>query len=101
MGVIRRRVVISGLVQGVSFRYHTRSKARQLGALGWVRNLPDGRVEAVFEGDENEVSAMIDWCSKGPAYSRVESLKIYEEPPTGDFMDFEITYTGGTHWSQG
>ncbi len=98
MAVIRRRVVVSGLVQGVSFRYHTRSKARQEGALGYVRNLPDGRVEAVFEGEERDVHEMLDWCRKGPSYSRVENLTVYEETPTDEFTDFDITYTGGSYW---
>jgi acylphosphatase len=98
MPVIRRRVIISGLVQGVSFRYHTRSKARQTGAVGWVRNLPDGRVEAVFEGEENNVTAIVDWCRKGPAFSRVDDLKVYNEQPTGDFADFDIKHIGGSYW---
>ncbi len=98
MATIRRRVLISGLVQGVSFRYHTRAKARQMSAFGWVRNLPDGRVEAVFEGDEDNVQAMVAWCRRGPSYSRVEQVKIFEEPPTGEFTDFDITYSGGAYW---
>lgn len=98
MAVIRRRVIISGLVQGVSFRYHTRSKARQTGALGWVRNLPDGRVEAVFEGEENDVLAMVAWCRKGPSYSMVEHINVYEEQPSGEFTDFDITFSGGYYW---
>ena len=74
------------------------SRARQTGAVGWVRNLPDGRVEAVFEGEEKDVSAMVDWCRRGPSFSRVEHLNVYEEQPTGEFADFDITYTGGSHW---
>lgn len=96
--LIRRRVVISGLVQGVAFRWHTRSKARELGLLGWVRNLANGRVEATFEGEDQNVNEMIEWCKRGPSHSRVEDLKIYEESPTGEFSDFEIRHTGGTLW---
>jgi acylphosphatase len=85
-------------VQGVAFRWHTRSKAQETGALGWVRNLPDGRVEATFEGEEQHVNEMIGWCRRGPSHSRVEGLKVYEESPTGEFSDFEIWHTGGTFW---
>jgi acylphosphatase len=95
MPVIRKRILISGMVQGVAFRAYTRDVARRAGAYGWVRNLRDGRVEAVVEGDEDKVNAVVAWCRKGPAISRVEDVKIYEETPTGEFSDFDITYSGG------
>ncbi|MBI4962320.1 MAG: acylphosphatase [Desulfomonile tiedjei] len=95
MATIRRRVVISGRVQGVNFRYYTRSMARQVGAGGWVRNLSDGSVEAVIEGGPDVVEAVISWCRTGPPAGRVDDLKVYEEPPTGEFADFDIKYTGG------
>jgi len=95
MTTIRRRVVISGRVQGVNFRYYTRAMARQVGAGGWVRNLPDGSVEAVIEGAPEVVDAVIAWCRKGAPASRVDELKVYEEPPTAEFTDFDIRYTGG------
>ena len=94
MDAVRRRIVISGRVQGVNFRYYTRAAARELGARGWVRNLADGSVEAVIEGAPHVVDAVITWCRKGAPASRVDDLRIYEEQPTGEFADFDITYTG-------
>jgi acylphosphatase len=98
MSRIRRRVLISGRVQGVAFRAYTRSVARQTGVYGWVRNLPDGRVEAVFEGDQEKVESVVAWCRKGPPSGRVDDLQIYEEQPTGEFADFDITYSGSGYW---
>ncbi|AEH44445.1 acylphosphatase [Thermodesulfatator indicus DSM 15286] len=88
----RAHVYISGLVQGVWFRAYTKEEAEKLGLKGWVRNLPDGRVEAVFEGDEEAVEAMIKWCHKGSPMSRVEKVEVIEEPYTGEFDKFEIRY---------
>jgi acylphosphatase len=98
MNTVRRRIVISGLVQGVAFRYYTRAKARQAGATGWVRNLPDGQVEALIEGNPVVVEEVIGWCRKGPPASRVDRVKVFEEPATGEFSDFDISYTGGSFW---
>jgi acylphosphatase len=98
MSVIRRRVLISGMVQGVAFRAYTRDTARRAGVHGWVRNLRDGRVEAVIEGEEDKVNAVVTWCRRGPSLSRVEDVKVYEEIPTGEFKDFDITYSGGDLW---
>lgn len=95
MATIRRRVVISGRVQGVNFRYYTRSMARQVGAVGWVRNLPDGNVEAVIEGAPEVVEEVISWCWNGPPSGRVDNVLVQEESPTGEFADFDIKYTGG------
>jgi acylphosphatase len=95
---VRKRVLVSGLVQGVNFRANTRSAARRIGVAGWVRNLPDGRVEAVIEGDSQSVEAMLAWLRKGPTYSRVDKLDVREELPTGEFSDFDVTYMGGYHW---
>jgi acylphosphatase len=98
MTTVRRRIVISGLVQGVAFRYYTRAKAREAGATGWVKNLPDGRVEALIEGSFSVVEEVIRWCRKGPPASRVDDIKIYEEPATGEFSEFDINYAGGRFW---
>src|SRR5512134_2615913 len=68
---IRRRVLVSGRVQGVAFRASTRSQARAGAVAGWVRNLADGRVEAVFEGDAAAVAALVAWCREGPRFARV------------------------------
>jgi acylphosphatase len=80
----RRRVTIGGRVQGVFFRASCAAEARRRGLSGWVRNLPDGRVEAVFEGDDDDVSAMVDWCGGGPPDAVVESAESSPEPPTGE-----------------
>jgi len=81
--VKRVRVLISGHVQGVFFRATCAARARSLGLGGSVRNLPDGRVEAVFEGPSEDVEAMVAWCRTGPEYARVDELEIHEEPFTG------------------
>ena len=81
---IRRRVVVSGLVQGVFFRDTCRRLARQRGVAGWVTNRRDGRVEAHFEGAPEDVDAMVDWCRGGPPHARVESVEVEDEQPTGE-----------------
>jgi len=93
MAVRRAHVFIEGRVQGVFFRDYTRRKARSLGVVGWVRNLEDGRVEALFEGEEEKVEEMIKWCHKGPPYARVEKVEVIYEEPKGDMEDFIIRYT--------
>lgn len=80
---IRRRVWLSGRVQGVAFRASARREARAAGVDGWVRNLADGRVEAVFEGAPGAVEALLAWCREGPSAARVERVEVREEPPEG------------------
>ena len=80
---IRRRVVVSGRVQGVFFRDSCRREALRWGVAGWVRNLPDGRVEAAFEGQRYGVEAMVDWCRRGPRHAHVTSVHAEDEPPQG------------------
>lgn len=88
----RAHVFVSGDVQGVFFRYETRGQARARGLAGWVRNLPDGRVEAVFEGSSDAVNAMVDWCREGPPGARVTDVEALTEEPEG--MDsFEVRRT--------
>jgi acylphosphatase len=78
---VRAHVFISGRVQGVGFRLSTVDKALNAGVNGWVRNLMDGRVEAVFEGSQSTVEEMIGWCHQGPSMASVENVAIdYEEP---------------------
>lgn len=79
----RARVFVSGRVQGVGYRYSTVDEASRLGISGWVRNLPDGRVEAVFEGSEAAVEAMIGWCHKGPPAAVVRDVAVKYETPEG------------------
>ena len=85
-------VYISGLVQGVFFRAMTHREAIRLGLGGWVRNLPDGRVEAVFEGPGEKVREMIDWCRQGPRGASVEDVEVIEAPYRGSFRNFMIRY---------
>lgn len=86
---IRRRVVVSGRVQGVAFRAATRRQAAAAGLCGWVRNLADGRVEAVFEGEPKLVAALLAWCREGPGHARVDHVASVEESPEG-LAGFEI-----------
>lgn len=88
--MICRRVVAHGLVQGVFFRDSCRREAQKSGVRGWVRNRPDGTVEALFEGSEDDVQRMLDWVRRGPAYARVERVDVIEEQPTGH-TSFVIT----------
>jgi acylphosphatase len=88
----RARLRISGRVQGVAFRWETQRAAEDRRVVGWVRNLPDGRVEALLEGPRSNVNALIDWCRKGPPIARVDSLDIQWEDYTGEFQGFDITY---------
>jgi acylphosphatase len=79
--VIRARVRVRGRVQGVFFRVETRDRARSLGLAGWVRNCPDGAVEAVFEGEEERVRSMVDWCRRGPSGASVDGVDVEWEQP--------------------
>lgn len=81
--MIRKRVIVHGNVQGVFFRDTTRRQAAGRGVAGWVRNRPDGTVEAVFEGDPDAVEAMVAFCHKGPRGARVERVEVSEEEPEG------------------
>ena len=81
--VVRYRVLISGRVQGVFFRDTCRRLAEQHGVTGWVRNLPDGRVEAVFEGPAEDVRRLVDWAHTGPRLAAVDTVAVHPEPPEG------------------
>jgi acylphosphatase len=83
-------VTVSGKVQGVGFRWAVEDEARDLGVTGWVRNLPDGRVEAVFEGDRESVERMVEFCRRGPAAARVDDLQATREEHSGEFDGFSI-----------
>jgi len=80
---VRKRLLVSGRVQGVFFRDTCRRVAAEAGVAGWATNLADGRVEVVVEGDPGAVDAVIKWCHEGTAYSRVESVEVADEPPEG------------------
>ena len=81
--MICRRVVAHGLVQGVFFRDSCRREAQRAGIGGWVRNRPDGTVEALFEGPEEDVLRMVEWVRHGPPYAQVERVDVVEEQPSG------------------
>ena len=83
MSIVRVRVIVAGIVQGVYFRESTRRAALGMGVSGWVRNLPDDRVEAVFEGEPEAVERMVAWARIGPPRAVVESLERVPEPPEG------------------
>jgi acylphosphatase len=86
----RAHVYVSGQVQGVFFRDSAREKAEQLGLAGWVKNLPDGRVEALFEGPSDRVREMVRWCKEGPSHAEVEDVDADFEPARGDLTSFEV-----------
>lgn len=88
----RAHVVISGRVQGVFFRAETLRAAQRIGVTGWVRNRPDGSVEALFEGPTQAVDQAVDWCWHGSPMARVSDVKIEWETFAGEFTDFSITY---------
>jgi len=85
----RAHVYVSGIVQGVFFRQKTKRQAESLGVNGWVRNLPDGTVEAVFEGEEREVRALVEYCRHGPSYAVVTNVDVLWEPYIEEFSGFE------------
>ena len=80
----RNHVRIHGRVQGVFFRADARARAESLGLAGWIRNAADGSVEAAFEGDEERVRSMVDWCRRGPSGARVDDVEVETEEPTGE-----------------
>ncbi|MCB0335458.1 MAG: acylphosphatase [Bdellovibrionales bacterium] len=88
--LVRALVLIAGRVQGVGFRYWTRSQAEELGVVGYVKNLNDGRVEACFEGERGEVEKLLDRAKQGPTFAKVEDLEVSWGEYSGDSKDFEI-----------
>ncbi|KAB2961765.1 MAG: acylphosphatase [Candidatus Methylomirabilis oxygeniifera] len=88
---VRAHVLISGRVQGVCFRAYTVDEATAAGLIGWVRNTPDGRVEAAFEGEQLAVEAMIAWCRNGPPVARVSNVEVVWGEPQGE-QGFGIRY---------
>jgi acylphosphatase len=92
MTKVRAHVFISGWVQGIFFRQNTKQKAESHGVTGWVRNLPDGRVEAVFEGEEEDVKALVDFCRKGPRGAVITNVDVTFERFAGEFRNFKVTY---------
>jgi acylphosphatase len=88
--MVARRIVVSGRVQGVGFRWFTRDAATREGVRGWVRNLPDGRVEAFVEGEAEAVTRVERAVRLGPRGARIETVFVDSEPPSGAYTDFDI-----------
>jgi acylphosphatase len=91
-GKVRVHLVVSGKVQGVFFRAETQEKAKDLGVFGWVKNLAEDRVEAVFEGERDKVEQMVKWAEKGPSGAVVSDLNVVWEEYQAEFNGFEIRY---------
>jgi acylphosphatase len=87
---VRAHVFVSGKVQGVFFRSKTRSEAKENHVTGWVRNLDDERVEAIFEGEEENVERLVEFCRKGPVGAKVDAVDVIWQPYSGDYAGFEI-----------
>ncbi len=88
----RARVIFHGRVQGVFFRANCQKKAVEIGVKGWVRNIPDGTVESIMEGDENSLNDLIEWCSKKQPLARVSYVEVSWEPPVETEGTFMIRY---------
>ncbi len=88
----RVEIIVEGVVQGVGFRYFTKKIARELGIRGFVKNIPDGRVLIVAEGNENVIEKFLTRIKEGPRLSIVKNVHVKELPATGEFKDFEIVY---------
>jgi acylphosphatase len=86
---VRAHVLVNGRVQGVFFRSETQIQAKKLDVKGWIRNLADGRVEAVFEGEDGAVKKLIDFCRRGPPGAKVTSVNVLWETYTGDLQSFD------------
>ena len=89
---VRVNVVVSGIVQGVGFRYSAQSEGQRLGLNGWVRNLHTGQVEAEAEGDEKAVADFVAWCNRGPAAASVDGVEVTQKSFEGDLRGFRITH---------
>ena len=92
MGLERIHLFISGRVQGVWYRASMSNEGARIGLNGWVRNLDDGRVEAVVEGSGDDIQEMIAWCRKGPPMARVDDIAVEDEPATGNEPPFRARY---------
>jgi acylphosphatase len=90
--IVRAHILVTGRVQGVFFRQTTAQEASRIGVMGWVRNLPDGDVEAVIEGDPEKVDRLIAWCHHGPPAARVDAVSVSWETVIGEFARFSIAY---------
>ena len=92
MEIARLHIVIEGIVQGVFYRASTIEESSKLGLTGWVKNCPDGRVEAVFEGNTDKIEKILEWCKEGPPGAVVRNVETVWEQATGDYNSFTIKY---------
>lgn len=92
MTIARARILVAGIVQGVAYRQSAAWEAERLGLAGWVRNLPDGRVEALAEGPRDRVESLVAWCWRGPPSARVSQVEVAWGPAVGDLQGFRITH---------
>ncbi len=92
MAKSRVKVIVKGIVQGVNFRYYSQRQAAKFNITGWVKNLPDGSVAGVFEGDEQDVEAMVQWCRRGPPSAHVTELIVQPEEYRGEFSSFSVKF---------
>ncbi|MCI0560793.1 MAG: acylphosphatase [Nitrososphaera sp.] len=90
MGKARAQIFISGQVQGVFFRTSAQEKARELGLTGWAKNVPEGKVEIVCEGEKEDVEKFVEWCREGPELARVENVESKYEDSRDEFDSFEV-----------
>ena len=90
--MLRIHAFVSGMVQGVSFRSTTIKIAKSLGIKGWIKNLPDGRVEIIAEGEKDKIDALIEFLKKGPPAAKVDNVDVKIENHKGEFKDFSINH---------
>lgn len=88
----RVTVIVTGLVQGVSFRYYTRREARRLDLTGWVRNEVDGSVKLIAEGQDDSLKALLQFLGKGPPSARVQNVEVVWSQASGEFASFEVRF---------
>ena len=88
----RIRIIVTGKVQGVFFRQALKVMAKKNNVFGWVKNLKNGCVEAVLEGDEEKINRLVEWSHGGPANARVEDVEIHNEKFSGEFTKFDVLY---------
>jgi acylphosphatase len=93
MEYFRVHIFITGKVQGVYFRQNAALKAQELNVSGWIRNLKDGRVEAVFEGEKANINKLLNWCKQGPKDAIVRNTEVINEPFKNEYSDFQIIKT--------
>ncbi|HIC45613.1 MAG TPA: acylphosphatase [Methylophaga aminisulfidivorans] len=90
MGIKQKHCLISGRVQGVSYRYSAQQQAHKLGVTGWVRNLADGPVELLIQGEAQQLEDMLNWANQGPRFAEVTTIEVTEQSANLTFTDFEI-----------